>query len=62
MRFCRKKLEPELEKAFLLKVDKTSPRTRVQEPSSEAQSMIQTDTPPWSDNYDITAADSEGMF
>ena len=55
----RKKLEPEHERVFLSQVDKKLQHLRIQEPTSDAQSMIQPATPPWAESYEISAS-SEG--
>ncbi len=58
---CRKKLEPELEKAFVLKISDSLSRDRVQDPPSEAQSMIGSEAPPWAESYEISS-EQEGEF
>ena len=45
----RKKLEPELEKAFVLKISDSLSRDRVQNPPSEVQSMLGSEAPPWAE-------------
>lgn len=52
----RKKLEPEFERAFLSKVDKRLEHSKIQEPSSDAQSIIQAATPPWAESYDMSSS------
>ena len=50
----RKKLEPELEKAFVLKISDSLSRDRVQNPPSEVQSMLGSEAPPWAESYEIS--------
>jgi hypothetical protein len=56
----RKKLEPELEKAFVLKFTNGSSLDRIQDPPSEVQSIVGTEAPPWAESYEIPA-DTEGV-
>lgn len=52
----RKKLEPEHERVFLSQIDKKLQNLRIQEPSSDAQSVVQAATPPWAESYEISAS------
>ncbi|EKM53226.1 uncharacterized protein PHACADRAFT_210920 [Phanerochaete carnosa HHB-10118-sp] len=52
----RKKLEPEQERIFLSQVDKKLQHLKIQEPSSDVQSVIQVVTPPWAESYEISAS------
>lgn len=44
---------------FLSQIDKRLQHVKIQEPSSDAQSVVQTATPPWAESYEISAS-SEG--
>ncbi|KAI0700338.1 beach-domain-containing protein [Cytidiella melzeri] len=58
----RKKLEPELEKAFVLKISNSVMRDRVQEPPSEVQSFVGSEAPPWAEPYDISSENEDAYL
>lgn len=53
-------MEPELDKAFVLKIDNGASRDKVQDPPSEVQSVIGTEAPPWAESYEISS-ENEGI-
>lgn len=61
LNYLRKKLEPQFERVFLSKVDKRLENVKIQEPISDAQSVIQAATPPWAESYDMSST-HEGKY
>ena len=53
---ARKKLEPELEKAILSQIDRRLHNVKIQEPSVDTQSVMQSATPPWAESYEISSS------